>query len=301
MARAGPATILLADEKLLAFTSALSRTRRSSSRAPEAASTRGDEGDAREGGLAATAGPVLPLLFKGAVPPGELLEQAVRAERAGFDSIASSDNLQPSCELGESGQAWQGRRPEAVLGTARADDAAGDAPQPADGEARNRTGDTTIFRQSRRRGRATRNRTAMRLWRRAAPWSYRGIRLDPRGFGTPRAASVQNTPSMIPAEPRTVRPPAPPYLKGGAPAPARTPGRRLTAAGGGRRARRSTALTPPTPPPHDGARAARAARRSAPIGARTSAGGCPLTPAAQTSRSRSRNRHGVTGEVRLDR
>jgi coenzyme F420-dependent glucose-6-phosphate dehydrogenase len=39
-------------------------------------------------------------------PPGELLEQAVRAERAGFDGIASSDHLQPWWEPGESGHAW---------------------------------------------------------------------------------------------------------------------------------------------------------------------------------------------------
>src|ERR671923_998151 len=39
-------------------------------------------------------------------PPGELLEQAVRAERAGFDGIAGSDHLQPWWEPGESGHAW---------------------------------------------------------------------------------------------------------------------------------------------------------------------------------------------------
>jgi coenzyme F420-dependent glucose-6-phosphate dehydrogenase len=39
-------------------------------------------------------------------PPGELLEQAVRAERAGFDGIACSDHLQPWWEPGESAHAW---------------------------------------------------------------------------------------------------------------------------------------------------------------------------------------------------
>ena len=39
-------------------------------------------------------------------PPGELLEQAVRAEAAGFDGIACSDHLQPWWEPGESAHAW---------------------------------------------------------------------------------------------------------------------------------------------------------------------------------------------------
>jgi coenzyme F420-dependent glucose-6-phosphate dehydrogenase len=39
-------------------------------------------------------------------PPEELLAQAVAAERAGFDGIASSDHLQPWWEPGESGHAW---------------------------------------------------------------------------------------------------------------------------------------------------------------------------------------------------
>jgi coenzyme F420-dependent glucose-6-phosphate dehydrogenase len=39
-------------------------------------------------------------------PPGELLEQAVRGERAGFDGISCSDHFQPWWEPGESGQAW---------------------------------------------------------------------------------------------------------------------------------------------------------------------------------------------------
>jgi coenzyme F420-dependent glucose-6-phosphate dehydrogenase len=39
-------------------------------------------------------------------PPGELLEQAVRAEGAGFDGIACSDHLQPWWEPGESSHAW---------------------------------------------------------------------------------------------------------------------------------------------------------------------------------------------------
>jgi coenzyme F420-dependent glucose-6-phosphate dehydrogenase len=39
-------------------------------------------------------------------PPSELLEQATRAERAGFDGIACSDHLQPWWEPGESGHAW---------------------------------------------------------------------------------------------------------------------------------------------------------------------------------------------------
>src|SRR5436305_15217931 len=39
-------------------------------------------------------------------PPQELLEQAVLAERAGFDGIGCSDHLQPWWEPGESGHAW---------------------------------------------------------------------------------------------------------------------------------------------------------------------------------------------------
>src|SRR5215213_9304919 len=39
-------------------------------------------------------------------PPEALLEQAVAAERAGFDGIACSDHLQPWWEPGESGHAW---------------------------------------------------------------------------------------------------------------------------------------------------------------------------------------------------
>jgi coenzyme F420-dependent glucose-6-phosphate dehydrogenase len=39
-------------------------------------------------------------------PPRELLEQAIAAERAGFDGIACSDHFQPWWEPGESGQAW---------------------------------------------------------------------------------------------------------------------------------------------------------------------------------------------------
>lgn len=39
-------------------------------------------------------------------PPEELLEQAVAAERAGFDGISVSDHLQPWWEPGESGHAW---------------------------------------------------------------------------------------------------------------------------------------------------------------------------------------------------
>lgn len=39
-------------------------------------------------------------------PPDELLEQAVAAERAGFDGIGCSDHLQPWWEGGESGNAW---------------------------------------------------------------------------------------------------------------------------------------------------------------------------------------------------
>ncbi len=39
-------------------------------------------------------------------PPEQLLEQAVAAERAGFEGIACSDHLQPWWEPGESGHAW---------------------------------------------------------------------------------------------------------------------------------------------------------------------------------------------------
>jgi coenzyme F420-dependent glucose-6-phosphate dehydrogenase len=39
-------------------------------------------------------------------PPSNLLEQAVAAERAGFDGIGCSDHLQPWWEPGESGHAW---------------------------------------------------------------------------------------------------------------------------------------------------------------------------------------------------
>ncbi|HEX8074643.1 MAG TPA: TIGR03557 family F420-dependent LLM class oxidoreductase [Thermoleophilaceae bacterium] len=39
-------------------------------------------------------------------PPDDLLEQAVEAERAGFDGIGCSDHLQPWWEPGESGHAW---------------------------------------------------------------------------------------------------------------------------------------------------------------------------------------------------
>jgi coenzyme F420-dependent glucose-6-phosphate dehydrogenase len=39
-------------------------------------------------------------------PPGDLLQQAVEAERAGFDGIGCSDHLQPWWEGGESGHAW---------------------------------------------------------------------------------------------------------------------------------------------------------------------------------------------------
>jgi coenzyme F420-dependent glucose-6-phosphate dehydrogenase len=38
--------------------------------------------------------------------PSNLLEQAVEAERAGFDAIACSDHFQPWWEPGESGMAW---------------------------------------------------------------------------------------------------------------------------------------------------------------------------------------------------
>src|SRR3954466_1640146 len=39
-------------------------------------------------------------------PPDDLLEQAVEAEKAGFDGIACSDHFQPWWEPGESGHAW---------------------------------------------------------------------------------------------------------------------------------------------------------------------------------------------------
>ena len=39
-------------------------------------------------------------------PPEDLLQQAVEAERAGFDGVAASDHLQPWWEPGEAGQAW---------------------------------------------------------------------------------------------------------------------------------------------------------------------------------------------------
>src|SRR3954451_10501321 len=39
-------------------------------------------------------------------PPDDLLQQAVEAERAGFDGIACSDHFQPWWEPGESGHAW---------------------------------------------------------------------------------------------------------------------------------------------------------------------------------------------------
>src|SRR3954467_11476089 len=39
-------------------------------------------------------------------PPEALLEQAVAAERAGFDGISSSDHLQPWWEPGEAGHTW---------------------------------------------------------------------------------------------------------------------------------------------------------------------------------------------------
>jgi coenzyme F420-dependent glucose-6-phosphate dehydrogenase len=57
-------------------------------------------------------------------PPGDLLRQAVSAERAGFDGIACSDHLQPWWEDGESAHAWvwlgaAGQATEhAALGTA---------------------------------------------------------------------------------------------------------------------------------------------------------------------------------------
>ena len=39
-------------------------------------------------------------------PPEALLEQAVAAERAGFEGISASDHLQPWWEPGESGHTW---------------------------------------------------------------------------------------------------------------------------------------------------------------------------------------------------
>src|SRR4051812_1973959 len=39
-------------------------------------------------------------------PPEALLQQAVAAERAGFDGISASDHLQPWWEPGESGHTW---------------------------------------------------------------------------------------------------------------------------------------------------------------------------------------------------
>jgi coenzyme F420-dependent glucose-6-phosphate dehydrogenase len=39
-------------------------------------------------------------------PPENLLQQAIAAERAGFDGISSSDHLQPWWEPGESGHTW---------------------------------------------------------------------------------------------------------------------------------------------------------------------------------------------------
>src|ERR687895_623704 len=39
-------------------------------------------------------------------PPEALLQQAVAAERAGFDGISTSDHLQPWWEPGESGHTW---------------------------------------------------------------------------------------------------------------------------------------------------------------------------------------------------
>lgn len=39
-------------------------------------------------------------------PPGELVGQAVEAERAGFDGVACSDHFQPWWEPGHSGHAW---------------------------------------------------------------------------------------------------------------------------------------------------------------------------------------------------
>src|SRR4051794_27358710 len=39
-------------------------------------------------------------------PPEDLVRQAVEAESAGFDGVASSDHLQPWWEGGESGHTW---------------------------------------------------------------------------------------------------------------------------------------------------------------------------------------------------
>jgi len=39
-------------------------------------------------------------------PPSELVEQAIEAERAGFDAVNVSDHFQPWWEPGHSGQAW---------------------------------------------------------------------------------------------------------------------------------------------------------------------------------------------------
>ena len=39
-------------------------------------------------------------------PPSELVDQAVEAERAGFDGLNVSDHFQPWWEPGHSGQAW---------------------------------------------------------------------------------------------------------------------------------------------------------------------------------------------------
>jgi coenzyme F420-dependent glucose-6-phosphate dehydrogenase len=39
-------------------------------------------------------------------PPSKLIEQAVEAERAGFDAVNVSDHFQPWWEPGESGMAW---------------------------------------------------------------------------------------------------------------------------------------------------------------------------------------------------
>ena len=39
-------------------------------------------------------------------PPSRLVDQAIEAERAGFDAVNVSDHFQPWWEPGESGQAW---------------------------------------------------------------------------------------------------------------------------------------------------------------------------------------------------
>lgn len=39
-------------------------------------------------------------------PPSALIDQAVAAERAGFDGVGCSDHFQPWWPGGESGQAW---------------------------------------------------------------------------------------------------------------------------------------------------------------------------------------------------